>query len=278
MGKLLWLASYPKSGNTWLRLFLLTLLRDPPEPLSINEVAKLTVADMWRSDYERLSGKSYDTLSWQEIAQLRPRLHRELTTAHPNPVMVKTHSVLGDHYGTPLITPEVTAAAIYVLRNPLDIAASLANHAAMDLEQTVEFMCREDAMLDDGGKYVPTVVSSWSTHVKSWTVHKHRQLLVLRYEDMLAAPEATFTKVARFLNLARSEEQIRKAIAYTSFDVLKGQEQRQGFGERHEKTERFFRKGRAGSWQEELTPEQARRLLSCHAEQMRRFGYDAVSP
>ena len=56
MGKLLWLASYPKSGNTWLRMFLLTLLRDPDEPLSINDVAKMTVTDIRRTDFERLSG------------------------------------------------------------------------------------------------------------------------------------------------------------------------------------------------------------------------------
>ncbi|MEX0922338.1 MAG: sulfotransferase domain-containing protein [Rhodovibrionaceae bacterium] len=274
MGKLLWLASYPKSGNTWLRLFLLTLLRDPPAPLSINDVTKLTVADHRRSDYERLSGKSYEDLSWEEIARLRPRLHQELTTVHPNPVMIKTHAVLADHYGAPLITPQATAAAIYVVRNPLDIVASLANHAGMDLDQTIEFMAKEESLLGDGEKYLPSPVASWSTHVKSWTVRPHPQLLVLRYEDMAENAEETFTKVAQFLNLRRSPAQIRKAIDFTSFDNFKEQEQRDGFRERHKKSEQFFRKGKAGSWREELSPQQAERLWTRHQEEMRRFGYE----
>jgi hypothetical protein len=273
MGKLLWLASYPKSGNTWLRLFLLTLLRDPEEPLSINEVAKLTVNDIRRRDYERLSGKPFDELSWEEIASLRPRLHQGLTTAHPNPVMVKTHSILADHCGTPLISPEPTAGAIYVVRNPLDIVASLANHLGMDNDAAAEFLCSESSMLGDDARFVPAPLASWSTHVKSWTVRQHPSLLVLRYEDMAEAPEDAFGKVARFLNLARSPEQIRKAIEFTSFDRFKAEEEKSGFRERSKTGERFFRKGKVGSWREELTEAQAERVATYNAEQMRRFGY-----
>lgn len=273
MGQLLWLASYPKSGNTWLRLFLLTLLRDPKEPLSINDVAKLTATDHRRRDYERLSGKSFDELSWEEIAQIRPRLHRELTTVHPNPVMVKTHSILAEHCGTPLITPEVTAGAIYVLRNPLDVVASLANHLGKSRDEAVEFMCRETAMIGDDERFLPEPVGSWSTHVKTWTIRPHPALLVLRYEDMAGAPEETFTKVARFLNLDRGPEQIRKAIEFTSFDRFKAEEAEKGFKERAAKSESFFRKGKVGSWREELTEAQVQRIAECHGEQMRRFGY-----
>lgn len=276
MGKLLWLASYPKSGNTWLRLFLLTLLRDPDAPLSVNDVAKLTVADHGRRDYERLAGKSYAELSWEEIAEIRPRLHHELTTLHPNPVMIKTHSILADHCGVPLITPEATAAAIYVLRNPLDIAGSLTNHADMSLEKTVDFLCDENSILGGDDRFLPAPVASWSTHVKSWTIRPHPALHVMRYEDMVERPEETFTRLAAFLNLKRSPEQIRKAIAFTSFDTFREQEAREGFKERTKHTETFFRKGKVGSWREELTPEQAKKIVEANGEQMRRFGYDTA--
>ena len=197
-----------------------------------------------------------------------------MTTLHPNPVMVKTHSVLADHFGTPLITPDATAGAIYVVRNPLDIAASLASHMGFTIEGASTFMCREAALLSDSERFIRVPLRSWSTHVKSWTVRPHPSLLVLRYEDMAGAPEETFGKVARFLNLERSPEQIRKAIDFTSFDRLKAEEEETGFRESSKLGDSFFRKGKVGTWREELTLEQAQRIARYNAEQMRRFGYD----
>lgn len=276
MGKLIWIASYPKSGNTWVRIFLNTILINPEQPLSINEISRLTIQDSQPTLYEKLAGKSISDFDLDEVTRYRPRVHREMTKLHPNPVIVKTHSILGAHNGVPLLTPEVTAAAVYLVRNPLDIVASYANHRSLELDAVIERIGREDWVL---GKLksktpsVPSYVSSWSTNVRSWTEDASPKILVLRYEDMLAKPQESFGRLIAFFNLQRSEEEIARAIRFTSLEEFRKQEAEEGFHERLDAGGRFFRSGRAGGWREELTPEQTRRVVDRHREQMQRFGY-----
>lgn len=275
MGQLIWVASYPKSGNTWIRLLLNTLLINPEQPLSINEISRLTLQDSQIELYRKVAGPRTG-LDPATLSRLRPRVHAEMTRLHPNPVLVKTHSVIGDHDGVPFITPEVTAAAIYIVRNPLDIVASYANHKSMTYEDVIARLGKEDWVIGNpqGPRpAVPTYVSSWSTNVKTWTGRPHPQLLVLRYEDLVAAPEDNAARIAAFFNLRRSEAEIARAVRFTSFDELKRQEAAEGFRERSDAEGRFFRKGQAGGWKEELTADQVRRISARHRDQMARFGY-----
>lgn len=269
MGKLIWIASYPKSGNTWVRFFLNTILINQDQPLSINEIKRLTILDTNPYFYEKASGKKFPDIKFSELSRYRPLAHHEMTKIHPNPVIVKTHSVLGDHMGVPFITPEVTAAAVYLVRNPLDIVASFANHKMLSTDEVIKRMCNETWTL---GK-VASYVSSWSTNVKSWTVKPHPKLLVMRYEDLLDKPEESFTQLVKFLGIERSEEDIARAIRFTSIGELQKQEASEGFNERADAEGRFFRKGRAGGWREELSEKQAGQLIDYHREQMQRFGY-----
>lgn len=276
MGKLIWIASYPKSGNTWVRMFLNTILINPDKPLSVNEISRLTVTDSKPFFYEKLSGKKISEFAIDEVTRYRPRVHREMTKLHPNPVLVKTHSILGAHNGVPLLTPEVTAAAVYLVRNPLDIVASYANHRSLELDAVIERIGRENwvlGKLKSKAPAVPTYVSSWSTNVGSWTNKPQPDILVLRYEDLLDKPLESFGRLVAFFNLKRSEEEIDRAIRFTSLEELRKQEAEEGFRERSDAGGRFFRRGRAGGWREELTLEQAGRVVERHREQMQRFDY-----
>ena len=248
---------------------------NPEQPLSINEISRLTLQDSQIELYRKLVGPDA-RLDPETLSRYRPRVHAEMTRLHPNPVLVKTHSVIGDHNGVPFITPEATAAAIYILRNPLDIVASYANHKAMTYEDVIARLGKEDWVIGNPlseRPAVPTYVSSWSTNVKTWTDHPHPRLLVLRYEDLVAQPEENAIRIAAFFNLRRSEAEIARAVRFTSFDELKRQEAAEGFRERSDAEGRFFRKGRSGGWKEELTAEQVYRIVARHREQMARFGY-----
>ncbi|MEX0922335.1 MAG: sulfotransferase domain-containing protein [Rhodovibrionaceae bacterium] len=276
MGKLIWIASYPKSGNTWVRIFLNTILINPEKPLSINEISRLTVNDAKPYLYQKLSGRSISELDRDELASYRPQVHREMAKLHPNPVLVKTHSILGAYNGIPFLTPEVTAAAVYLVRNPLDIVASYANHRSLDLEEVVQRIGRENWVIGNPKSQTPAVpsyVSSWSTNVRSWTEKQQANILVLRYEDLLETPAETFSRLVRFFNLNRSEEEIARAIRFTTLGEFRKQEAAEGFHERSDAGGRFFRRGQAGGWREELTEDQASRIVERHREQMQRFGY-----
>ncbi len=200
-------------------------------------------------------------------------MHRDLTRAFPDYVFVKTHNAFVREEGVPLITPEVTAAAIYLVRDPRDVALSYSRHLGRPLDEVIGFMANEGAMAGGTDAHVYERLGSWSGHVGSWTAVPNSRLLVLRYEDLHATPADSFGRVVRFLGGDPPADRLARAIEFSRFTTLQGQEQEKGFQERPAQSEAFFRAGRTGQWQAALTEAQAARIARDHAAQMARFGY-----
>jgi hypothetical protein len=167
----------------------------------------------------------------------------------------------------------VTSGAIYIIRNPLDVAVSYAHHLGGTIDEAINLMNTKNAETAVSSSQVYELYGSWSQHVSSWTRKPHRAIFVMRYEDMLAEPQKTFDGLARHLLFTPTPEQLADAIDRSSFDRLREQEEQEGFGERPDVAKRFFREGRAGQWKEVLTPAQIQRIVDAHGEQMQRFGY-----
>jgi hypothetical protein len=196
-----------------------------------------------------------------------------MMASKPDTVIVKTHNTLVELHGHPTINMDLTAGAIYVVRNPLDLVISLADHYGVDIDKAIEVMSdpNNGGMAD--GNIVFEIHSSWSAHVKSWTQRPHPGLHVVRYEDMLATPLHAFGGITRFLGLKPTRAKLELAIEQSSFKNLRAQEEAKGFNEKSAKGSRFFRVGKAGQWRDVLTPAQIDRVVSLHQEQMSRFGY-----
>ena len=273
MGRILWLASYPKSGNTWMRAFLHNLIVDKGGPLDRNAMSKGALMDAAHQHYSLLSNGDPRQLGREEIARLRPRMQASLAASRTGTVFVKTHTALTMLAGHPSHDPALTLGSIYMVRAPRDIALSYADHLGISIDGAVDAMARENAQTDASEKGVTEFIGSWSQNVTGWTSQSTSTVLVLRYEDMLEQPKETFGRVVAFLGLERSPQQVRKAIDNTRFDRLARQEAKLGFQERSHMQEKFFRRGRSGSWRSMLSPEQAARLATDHGEVMRRFGY-----
>ncbi|MEX2648692.1 MAG: sulfotransferase domain-containing protein [Alphaproteobacteria bacterium] len=273
MGKLIWLASFPKSGNTWLRVFLLNLLRNPATPTDINNLTKLTAVDGLADWYRHVDPRPPTELNLEEVAKLRPRVHQFMTTIFPDNVFVKTHSALMSDFGVPLITLEVTAGAIYVIRNPLDVAVSYSHHLAKSIDATIALMGRKGARTENIEGWVSEVIGSWSENVETWTARPHPTLHVVRYEDMKAETLKTFGGIARFLGLEPPRDRLERALRLSSFKVLQEQERRHGFVEKSKVAERFFRAGEVGQWRTALSVDQVERIVADHGAQMARYGY-----
>ena len=186
---------------------------------------------------------------------------------------MKTHQALAIDRGHPTINFSVTAGAIYIIRNPLDVAISYAHHLGQSIDAAIELMNLKNAETAINNKQVNALYGSWSQHVLSWTRKPHRAIYVMRYEDVLGDPKKTFGALAWHLLFKPSEQELAEAIDRSSFEKLKEQEEKAGFRERPEKAERFFRDGRAGQWKEVLTSAQVARIVEVHKEQMERFGY-----
>lgn len=277
MKKIIWLASYPKSGNTWFRVFLTNLQRNAEAPAYINELESISIASA-RGLFDDATGLSASDLTVDEIDLLRPDFYFYLAEmAEESPVM-KIHdayTILKDT--RPLIPAEVTGSAIYFIRNPLDVAVSFAHHKGWTCDMAVAKMADEKFSLCNRKDHLHLQLRqklfTWSRHVLSWVDRAPFPVCLLRYEDMKRSPLSTFTRAVRFAGLAYTDEQIRKSLEFSTFDILQKQEETEGFREKSPASKRFFRKGEIGSWREELSEELARQVVHDHSQVMRRFGY-----
>jgi len=273
MGALIWLASYPKSGNTWLRSFLHNLLRNPSESFDINKLSAFTLGESQTHWFQMLDPSCAPAFEIDDVRRLRPLVHRKLMETSPDSVFVKTHNALVIEGGLPLISQEVTAGAIYVVRDPRDVVISYSHHLGQSIDDTITLLESEEAWTPGNERTVYERLNSWSTHVHSWTHTPNPRLHVVRYEDLLTAPIKSFGGIATYLGLKPPRARLERAIKLSSFKVLQAQERRNGFIERSRHAETFFRKGEAGQWKTILTPAQIARIEAAHDVQMRRFHY-----
>ena len=274
MPGIIWLASYPKSGNTWLRAFLANFMRNPDKPIPINDLPNHVLGDNFLIHYEQFSGKTADELTEEDIFRLRPKIHAWFATAFGHDVFVKTHNAITRVNDQPVITPSATAGAIYVVRNPLDVAVSYAHHYQVSYDRAAEALCTKNFMLPAHAGQAVQYLGDWSSHVRSWTQAPGLTCHVMRYEDMVEKPQKTFSKLIRFIGLPREDDRVRKAIRFSSFGELARQESKDGFVEaRPDGSSRFFRQGKKGGWRENLAQEQVDRIVDAHGDLMGEMGY-----
>ncbi len=274
MSNLVWLASFPKSGNTWLRLFVANYLMNAKEPFPINKAHLLTFGDMMGMPYEKLSGKPLSALDDEAVDALRPRVHRALAAQKADVMLVKTHQAVIQRKTASTVTADVTKASIYVIRNPLDVAVSYAHHYGHQPSEMVEALNSPWHKLPGDKKSTVTqYLGRWSDHVLSWVDDAVLMPLVLRYEDMKREPHREFARAIRHLGMEVDEERLDRAIRFSSFDELSKQEKDSGFIERSKNADRFFRGGRIGDGLTSFTDAEIQRVIQDHRAVMVRFGY-----
>ena len=276
-GPVVWLASYPRSGNTWVRALLTNYLGGGETPASINALAGGS-AFRSRELFDEELGVSSSDLTPEEILRHRALLHELLAADLPRPAFVKVHDAfLRTAEGVPLFPPAVTLGAVYVVRNPLDVAVSYARfwnwplaRGVAELNDPAAALARSAKRLHD---VLPEPLSTWSGHVTSWLDQREFPVQVVRYEDLLADPAAALAAVLRFAGIEPDDRRVARAVGHARFDTLRAQEERSGFHEKPPTARLFFRAGRAGAWREALSREQVRTLVDAHAPLMERFAY-----
>jgi hypothetical protein len=257
--RIIWVASFHKSGNTWVRAFLANYFAPKGAEVGINQLFDEVVSDVRQDFFDKAAGRPFKGGTIDDSIALRPKVQRLIAASKPNHQFVKTHSKIGRIGPVDLILPEVTAAAIYVLRNPFDLAPSYARHSNLPMDRTIQNMCDAEA-LTASKTQIFEVLGRWDDHVASWTESQGLPLHVMRYEDMAADPERAFRALLGFLQVPVNDGQLRRAVRRASFKSLQKQEASVGFRERPGAMERFFVRGKPGGWRDELTPEQVGRL------------------
>jgi len=268
---LVWLASYPKSGNTWMRVLLANLLSAREEPADINNL----------SDHEPLMGRwrfaddmlvDPDLLHWRELQRIRPIQCDHAATSLTEPFFCKTHDRFEGQDGQPVLG-KAARAALYLVRDPRDVAISLAHHASISVDDAIDWM-NDPTRMSGGELQLPYLLGDWSGHVQGWTEQALVPTLILRYENMRRDTAKTVRDVVAFLGGQADAAEIHRAVHHSSLEELQRQEATKGFRESRPGQERFFRSGRVGEWRDVLNPAQLQAIEGHFAPTMLRWGYD----
>lgn len=274
--KILYLASYPKSGNTWFRSFLSALILGEVE---INKLASSGILS-GRAIIDKTHDIDSSLLYSEEVKSLYAPTYKYKASISEGLQTIKAHDAYQhDAKGEPIIDIESTHKCVYLVRNPLDVVASFANHNNSTIEDSIRQLCDKTGILgtrDHGLNnkvQIPQLMYDWSGHVGSWLDQDDLEVILVRYEDMKKNGVDEFIRVVRAIGFECSDEDITKAVELTQFEKLKAQENEEGFKENLKNATSFFRSGKTGGWKHELTIDQVRQMVETHQEMMDRLGY-----
>ena len=278
---IIWLASYPKSGNTWMRTMLSCLLYSDDGEFNFKLIRKIgqfpdkiffkdLVKDF--ADFNEIKKK------WI-IAQDNINLDRKIK-------IFKTHqgkyTVEGDNF----TNNRNTLATIYVVRDPRNLVNSISNHYTKSLDDSCKFLL-EPKILGNGKNLnekrggIYTLLGTWGDHYRSWTRNKS-DLLLIKYEDLIKNPRAELEKTISFLrnylDFKVNENKINKILKTTSFDNLKKLENEGQFDEHAQnKTDKskvnFFHLGPKNLWQENLDEKIISKIEKKFYNEMKELNY-----
>ena len=275
--QIVWLASYPKSGNTWFRSFLTALLNE--KEVDLNKMATdSTFSD--KNYVENILDLNSDYLNPVQIEQFKRITFNHLSASSSKQLYIKIHDAFtfSQIDQTPLIPEKPTKLAIYIVRNPLDVALSLANHFGEPIEKSIKkYIINPEggfaSIHNSTNNQFFQPFGTWSMHVESWLTAPIFPVHFMRYEDMKEKPYETFKAAIEAIGLKFNDDQINFAIEETKFEKLQQKELEQGFKEKLIPTSNFFFKGQVGRWKEELSNEQIEKIREINEPMMRRFGY-----
>lgn len=269
--RIIWIASYPKSGNTWMRSLLAHYFMPQGQAPDINNLRNFTTADVRQDFYDAANGGPYHGADLADWMRVRPQALRLIAQSRPNHHFVKTHCQTIRIDGQDVIPDEVTSGAIYLIRNPFDLAPSFARHQSADIDTAIDRMLNPDTVMGTPNG-IFDVMGRWDDHVWTWTHAPGLKRRVIRYEDLLSKPGKEMRGLLEvFLGQKVDAAKLARAVKATTFANMQKQERELGFDERPAGMTSFFAKGQAGVWKDDLTPAQVGRLRSAFLPTLEKY-------
>ena len=276
--KIWWFTSYPKSGNTWLRMFINAYVSG--FKLDINSAFQFAFNDLTSQIVQITCARPIDKLTFEEQAYYRPAtLLNFLNLYATRDIALKTHHAKIAVNDIPVCPNQLSRGAVYIIRDPRDVAVSFADHLGEPMDDVIGHMGNVKFALKNKDN-LHHVLLTWSKHVKSWTkMNTNIETIAIKYEDLLEDPHKHFAKILQFLTMPVFKEKLDFAVEETKFENLRAREDEKGFVEvsDNSKSGKFFRVGKAGQWKEVLTEAQVAKIEEDHGDMMEEYGYELVT-
>ena len=270
-----WLASYPRSGNTLVRILLANYFLARFEPLSLHALQHFNFGEHIQGLWQQVIGKSLPEVDEPTQWLSRPAYFKALRATTP-PVprrFIKTHTLNCTRWGVPAFHFRPSDRIIYVARSPADVVISLAAFHGWDIGHAKSHLLNPVASLhhpDLGHE----VTGSWNLHVNSWAQNTDCPVLVVPFSQLRADPATWLVRMLTFIDAKPNLQHVQNCVKWTRFDSLQEQEARHGFPEapRGENRQPFFRAGLVGQWQDILIPQQVEKIVNACATGMKLIG------
>jgi hypothetical protein len=257
---IIWLASYPKSGNTWVRSIISSLLYSNDGNFNFELIKKIRQFPEKKYFKDLIS----DCGNFDEIKQ-------NWIIAQDNINLDNQIKVLKTHQGKYTVgkdnftNGQNTLATIYIVRDPRTLISSISNHYTLALDEASNFLMTPQIIGNSKGweenkMGMKCLLGKWNDHYRSWTKNKNN-LLLIKYEDLIQNPENELKKIINFLknylNVETNKNKNKKILETTSFKNLKEMEQKGLFREnvlnkKDDSKVNFFHLGPENNWKNNL--------------------------
>ena len=281
---IIWLASYPKSGNTYVRAFLSAYYFSNDGQFDFSQISNI---DQFPHEkyYEKKVNNLIDASKLWVPIQKKINQDKKIR-------FFKTHSVLGNYKGNSFTSPETTLGAIYIIRDPRNVLSSLKNHYSIDDDMALKMITdKTRSLMSNNGSYASlTYISSWAENYLSWLRNSQFRKLFVKYEDLVENKYETFRDIVVFTNTLMNKvegvnkSKLQKAIETTNFDILKKKEISETFNGSEsgfkkwrkfhsENKNLFFNLGPENNWKKNLNKKISNEIETNFEKEMKSLRY-----
>jgi hypothetical protein len=277
---IIWLASYPKSGNTWVRYFLASLIYSNQGKSGLDKLGYIMQYPK-RDQFEKLVS------NFDDFNQIKQNwINSQIKINSDNKVKIfKTHHILCSLGDDNFTDERNTLGAIYIVRDPRNVISSILYHFNLSsTEEALNFIMEEKKFIGNMKNKINyplyTLIGSWKSNYNSWK-NIGKNFLLVKYEDLILSPNTEFRNIANYISniigIKFSEEQIKNSIEESSFKNLRNIEDKNGFIESIEdpenKKKKFFNLGPNNNWKKNLEKKFIDRIEKSFNDEMKELGY-----
>ena len=281
---IIWLASYPKSGNTYVRAFLSAYYFSDNGQFDFSQISNID-----QFPHEKFFNQKVN--NFDEASKLWVPIQKKINQ-DKKIRFFKTHSFLGNYKGNEFTSPETTLGAIYIIRDPRNVFTSIKNHYSLDNEKALKMITdKTRSLMSNNGSHASlTYISSWAENYLSWLRNNKFRRLFVKYEDLIENRYETFRDLIVFTNTLMNNVEgvnklkLQKAIETTNFNILKKKEMSETFDGsdssfknwrkfHSENKNLFFNLGPENDWKKNLEKEFAEKIETNFEKEMKKLKY-----
>jgi len=282
-----WIASYPKSGNTWLRALISSYYYSSDGVFNQDLLKKI---DQFPTK-KYFKGFDYDQKVATDTCKLWIKAQEKINANNKELKFFKTHNIFGKLNNYDFTNNQNSIGCLYVIRDPRNVFTSLKNHYQLNDEQAIKWMTNDKNFIyyvqkfEENGFSDFQFISSWSVHYKSWKMQKKLPIKFIKYEELQNETYYVFKEIIKFINEIMNNKEkvnidkIKSVLKTTSFEKLKQNEVDHGFSEavttKEDKNKKisFFNLGPRNDWKKIIDDDLKIKLESIFEKDLKELSY-----